>query len=417
MDKKLNEGAASLLAEAEKTEKEIIEDRRHIHQNPEVGFYLPDTADYIRKRLGQMGIASRLVGGAVDRKTRENFLAAGYEDMKVSTGVTATIGHGSPCILLRADMDALPMTETGGLVDFTSNRPGKAHMCGHDSHAAMLLGAARLLKEREDELKGTVKLMFQPGEECGCGARLMVEAGVMEDPKVDAAFAVHVDPQTEAGKVVYTSGIMSAAMDTFMVKIQGKGGHSSTPHLCIDPLLIANQLYTALNLLAGRETDPRETVALTVGKAGGGTASNVIPDTAEIAVGVRTFNREARQHMLQRVPEIIDCTIKMWRGEYEMVEFHTPSTYSDPAICDLLLPAVSDVVGAENVSEVACSAGTEDFGYFTEKAPGMLVYVGAGRPGAKPLHSPDMVLDESAFKYGAAIYANCAIRWLEANSR
>lgn len=204
MDKKLNEGAAPLLAEAEKTEKEIIEDRRHIHQNPEVGFYLPDTADYIRKRLGQMGIASQLVGGAVDRKTRENFLAAGYEDMKVSTGVTATIGHGSPCILLRADMDALPMTETGGLVDFTSNRPGKAHMCGHDSHAAMLLGAARLLKEREDELKGTVKLMFQPGEECGCGARLMVEAGVMEDPEVDAAFAVHVDPQTEAGKVVYT---------------------------------------------------------------------------------------------------------------------------------------------------------------------------------------------------------------------
>ena len=245
----------------------------------------------------------------------------------------------------------------------------------------------------------------------------MTEAGVMEDPKVDAAFAIHVDPQTETGKVVYTSGIMSAAMDTFMVKIRGKGGHSSTPHLCIDPLFIANQLYTALNLLAGRETDPRQTVALTVGKAGGGTASNVIPDTAELAVGVRTFNTEVRQHMLRRVPEIIDCTIKMWRGEYEMVEFHTPSTYSDPDICDLLLPAVSGIVGEENVAEVACSAGTEDFGYFTEKAPGMLVYIGAGKPGSKPLHSPDMVLDEKAFKYGAAIYANCAIRWLEVNSR
>ena len=181
-------------------------------------------------------------------------------------------------------MDALPMTETGGLVDFTSNRPGKACMCGHDSHAAMLLGAARLLKEREDELKGTVKLMFQPGEECGCGARLMVEAGVMEDPKVDAAFAVHVDPQTEVGKVVYTSGIMSAAMDTFMVKITGKGGHSSTPHLCIDPLLIANQLYTALNLLAGRGDRTRGRRWL-YGGQGGRHCLQCDTRYAEIAVG------------------------------------------------------------------------------------------------------------------------------------
>ena len=142
--------------------------------------------------------------------------------MEASTGVVATIGKGEPCILLRADMDALPMAETPGLVDFTSEVPGMAHMCGHDTHTAMLLGAAKLLKDREDELKGTVKLMFQTGEECGCGSRFMVEHGVLENPHVDAAFAIHVMSNQEVGTLGYTPGITSAAMDTFMIKIKGK---------------------------------------------------------------------------------------------------------------------------------------------------------------------------------------------------
>ena len=402
----------SIFEDALKIESDVIEDRRRIHQNPEVGFYLPDTADYIRQRLGQMGIASKLCGGAVDQKTRQSFLAAGYDDMKLSTGVTATIGNGGPCILLRADMDALPMTETAGLVEFASQNPGAAHSCGHDCHAAMLLGAARILKERESELAGTVKLIFQPGEECGCGARLMLEDGVMENPRVDACFALHVDPQTEVGKIIYTPGVTSAAMDTYMITIKGRGGHTSTPQLCIDPLMIANQLYLTLNLLVGRETDPRETVALSVGKAGGGSVSNIIPDTAELSAGVRTFNREVRNHLNERIPQIIEHTVKTWRGEYELVEFHTPSTYAEPEVCARMLPYIRDVVGAENVSEAPCSPGAEDFGYFTEKAPGMLAYVGTGGPGSKPLHSPDMVVDEAALKYGAAVYAACAMRWL-----
>lgn len=146
----------NFLDAALRNEKQIIADRRHIHKNPEVGFYLPDTADYVRQRLADMGIASQLCGGPVDMKTRKSFQAAGYPDMKVFTGVTATIGSGSPCILLRAEMDALPMTEAAGLVDFASERPGAAHMCGHDTHTAMLLGAAAILKEMEPELKGTV---------------------------------------------------------------------------------------------------------------------------------------------------------------------------------------------------------------------------------------------------------------------
>ena len=312
-------------------------------------------------------------------------------------------------------MDALPMTEAAGLVDFASERPGAAHMCGHDTHTAMLLGAAAILKEMEPELKGTVKLMFQTGEECGCGARLMTEAGIMDNPAVDAAFAIHIDSRTDVGKVVYTPGIMSAAMDTFMVKIKGKGGHSSTPQDCIDPLFISNQLYTALNLLSGRETDPRQTVALTVGKAGGGTASNIIPDTAEIAVGVRTFDKDVRAHLLKRVPEIIDHTVKMWRGNYDLTDFHTPSTYTDFDLCEEMLPFIEEITGDGTARTVPCSAGTEDFGYVTEKVPGMLIYLGTGGEHGKPLHSPDMVVDESALKLGAAIYASCAAEWLEKN--
>lgn len=406
-----------ILADAKRIEKNIICHRRHIHENPEVGFYLPDTADYVRQELGKLGIASELCGGAVDMKTRKNFMFAGYPDMKVSTGVTATIGHGEPCILLRAEMDALPMTETPGMVEFVSRRENAAHMCGHDANTAMMLGAAEILKNREAELKGTVKLMFQTGEECGCGARLMTETGVMENPKVDAALSVHLDSQTDLGKILYTPGVASAAMDTFMIKIKGKGGHSSMPQACIDPVLIANQLYTALNLLASRETDPRETVALTAGKAGGGTAANIIPDTADVAVGVRTFNREVRQHMLERVPEVIDHTVKMWRGDYELADFHTPSAYVDVDICDEMLPFIKEVCGEDSPQTVPCAVGAEDFGYVTEKAPGMLVYLGAGSPSGEPLHSPSMVLDERALTMGAAIYANCAAEWLKKNSK
>ncbi len=169
-----------------------------------------------------MGIEAKACGGPIDEKFRADFVKAGFPDMAESTGLVATIGKGEPCILLRADMDALPMPEAVGLVDFASDHPGVAHTCGHDAHTAMLLGAAKLLKERESELQGTVKLMFQTGEECGCGSRFMVEHGLLENPKVDAAFAIHINTQQELGTVRYTAGITSSAMDTYMIKIKGK---------------------------------------------------------------------------------------------------------------------------------------------------------------------------------------------------
>lgn len=406
-----------ILEAALANKEQILKDRHQLHRRPEVGFYLPETAGYVQKRLAEMGIESEICGGPLDENLRNNFVFAGFPDMEASTGVVATIGKGEPCILLRADMDALPMQETEGLVDFASEKPGFAHMCGHDAHTAMLLGAAAILKDMEDDLPGTVKLMFQTGEECGCGSRLMIEHGLMENPRVDAAFAIHVMANQEKGTVGYTSGITSAAMDTFMIKIKGKGGHTSTPHQCIDPLMISNQLYTTLNLLSSREIDPRETVALSAGKCGGGTAANVIPDTADLQVAARTFNREVTEHLTSRIPEVIDHTVKMWRGDYEMINFHTPSTYNDEKLCDEIRSFLAEVAGSENVNEIPCMAGTEDFGYVGEKVPAMFVTLGVGDETAAPMHNPNMIIDEDVLPYGTALYANVALNWLKKNQK
>ncbi len=403
----------TILDSALAIKDQILTDRHNLHKNPEVGFYLPETAAYVQKRLGEMGIESHICGGPIDKKIRENFVSAGFPDMEASTGVVAVIGKGEPCILLRADMDALPMQEAEGLVEFTSEKPGKAHMCGHDTHTAMLLGAAKLLKDMEDELCGTVKLMFQTGEECGCGSRLMIEHGLLENPHVDAAFALHVMSNQDSGTLGYTPGIASAAMDTFMIKIKDKGGHTSTPQLCIDPLMIANQLYTTLNLLSCREIDPRETVALSVGECGGGTAVNIIPDTADIKVAARTFNREVTKHLVTRIPEITEHTVKMWRGDYDMIDFHTPSTYNDENLCEELKPFLCEIMGEENVLKVPCMAGTEDFGYVGEAVPAMFATIGVGNKDAAPMHNPNMVVDEDMLPYGAALHANVAVNWLK----
>ena len=400
------------LEEAKLISTEMKEDRRTIHRNPEIGFDLPDTVRFVKKRLDEMGIENKICGGPIPKDIREKFVAGGFPDMEYCYGVVGLIGSGSPCILLRADMDALPMPENADL-EFKSCIPGKAHMCGHDAHTAMLLGAAKILKAHETELKGTVKLMFQPGEECGCGSKFMVDDGVLEDPKVDAAFMIHVMSQLDTGKVEFSTGIMSAAMDTFILDIKGKGAHSSEPQNAIDPLLIANQIYTALNLLPGRECDPRETVAFTVGVQQGGSAINAIPGDSKLAFSMRTFHRETRNHLLERIPEIIDHTVKMWRGDYSMTEFHTPSTYVYPEICKAMKPSIEKIMGEGNVTEVRPFSGTEDFAYVTEHVPSMAAWLGAGSKDSAPLHNPDMILDEDAFELGTAIHAQVAMDWLE----
>ena len=403
--------AEEIKSRAYEIREQITADRRYLHRIPEIGTDLPQTCAYIAKRLDEMGIAWEACGGPLPERMTLDYMEAGFPRMERATGITAVIGHGSPCILLRADIDALPVKEDNEL-EYRSTC-GAGHMCGHDSHAAMLLGAARILKEMEDRLAGTVKLLFQPGEETGAGARLMVENGVLEDPHVDAAFGLHVQPVDPTGEVGYAVGVNSSSLDTFILKIHGKGGHSSQPQLCTDPLMIMNQVYQAVNLLVTREADPAAAVALTCGVAKGGTAVNIIPDEAELHIGLRTQDVAAAEHLKQRIPELIDHYVKAWNGTYDLTVFHTPCTYSDAGFCSRVVPYIREVTGEDGIRQIPPMSGTEDFGYITAEVPGMFGFIGAGRPGNAPLHSPQMVLDEDVLPIGAAIHANVAASWLE----
>ncbi|GHU78752.1 peptidase [Clostridia bacterium] len=402
-----------LLEKVKAIERQIVEDRRKLHQIPEVGVYVPKTAAYVKQRLSEMGVAHKDCG-VHKEKDREIMIFAGYHDMPASTGVVATIGSGGPCILLRADMDALPIRETTGLPFAADGDAG--HMCGHDAHAAMLLGAAQILKDMEKELKGTVKLMFQPGEEMGYGARTMVEDGLLENPRVDAGMALHVMPQMPVGTLQYSPGVASGAMATFIINIKGKGGHSSEPQKTSDPVNIASQICHALNLLIPREVDPDVFATLTVGAFRSGTASNIIPDTAEVMVSFRTLSPEAYEHLMARVPEIIDHYVKAWRAEYDVRILKTPSTVCNAAFSAAVVPFAAEILGGENVREIPPVKAAEDFGYVTGKVPGFYAFLGAGAVDGYPVHNPNMVLDESAFVNGAAIYANCAVEWLKAQA-
>ena len=390
-------------------------DRRSLHQIPEIGTDLPQTSAYIKKRLDEMQIQWKDCGGSLSPKMTADYISAGFPKMEKETGIAAVIGRGEPCILLRADMDALPIREENSL-DFCASN-GWGHMCGHDSHAAMLLGAAQILKSMEDRLEGTVKLMFQPGEETGAGARLMVEDGILDNPKVDAAFGLHVQPTDTTGHIGYATGVNSASLDTFILKIRGKGGHSSQPQLCVDPLMVMNQVYQAVNLLATREADPAAMVALTCGVAKGGTAVNIIPNEAELHIGLRTLDVEAGEHLKKRIPELIDHYVKAWNADYDLTTFHTPCTLTDETLCSQLVPHIREITGPDSVHEIPAMTGTEDFGYVTREVPGMFAFIGAGSPGSAPLHSPHMVLDENVLPLGAAVYANAAASWLEQNKK
>lgn len=400
----------NLLAEARAIKPQLVTDRRHLHANPEVGFHNPGTAAYIKERLASMGIEAWDCG-VIDEETNAKYEIAGFGHTPGVTGVVATIGHGGPCILLRADTDALPMQEVRRS-KYSSRVPGRMHACGHDAHTAMLLGAARLLKDREDELKGTVKLMFQPGEEWGCGARLMIDDGLMENPRVDAAFALHVDPSAQAGTIGVHPGTVSSSMDTYIVEITGVGGHSSVPQKTVDPVMIATQLYTQLNLMFTREIDAALMTTFTIGAVRAGTVTNIIPEKARLDGNMRSQDQATRDRMCERIPEMIDGIVSAWRGSHVTYDFHTPTTHNDPAFIAELLPVIDGIFGEGARYDSGCMAGSEDFSYLSQSVPAAFLMLGAGRPGWPFVHNPDMRLDENALAQGAALHAQVALTWL-----
>ena len=380
----------SIIEVARGMESELIADRRRLHANPEIGFDLHDTVAFVTGRLERLGIESREI---------------------VNSGIVACLGKPGRTLLLRAAMDALPMCEETDL-PFRS-RNGFDHSCGNDLQTTMLLAAAAILKQHEAELQGTVKLMFQPAAQLGTGARAMRDAGVLDAPKVDAALALQAVSFLPPGLVVLTPGIVHSSHDMFSVVVKGKGGHSSAPNLCIDPLQIVATIYMMLGSLVSTSVDPFETAVLTIGKLGGGLATNVIPDTAVLAGGLRCYKKEIREQLIVKLNEIIHNVTKLMGGTYTKEDTYVPILANDVSLCQSLSGCIRETVGTEKFHPYdRPMPGTEDFAFIAERVPSLFLTVGAGQLGGLPHHNPNVVFDEGSLASGAALYANCAFEWL-----
>ncbi len=378
---------------------EIIEDRRFIHAHAETGLNLPETKAYVMEKLKEYGITP---------------VECGY-------GVTATLGHGGKVLLLRADMDALPMPEESG-EPFACKSGQAAHACGHDFHAAMLLTAARMLKENEDALKGTVKLMFQPAEETFEGSKNMIEHGILENPEVDAALAYHVSPgKMPVGLYMYNDkDTMMYSVDGFRITVKGKGSHGAYPHAGVDPINIGVHIHLALQELIARESDPSHACVLTIGKFEAGTAANIIPDTAVLEGTIRTNNKDARALLVRRMKEVAAKTAEVYNGTAEVTMIsEVPPLVCDTEMTDEIVSYMNamDIPGLTPYPGVSASA-SEDFAVIAEKVPSTFMYLSAGfmdERGEYPAHHPKVQFNEEVCPIGAACLAECAVRWLAAH--
>ncbi|RDU24632.1 M20 metallopeptidase family protein [Anaerosacchariphilus polymeriproducens] len=398
-----------LLDEAKKLQDTIVSHRRYMHENAEISINLPLTTKYVIKNLKDMG----------------------YEPIEIcKSGIVAIAGKQKTgkTFMLRADMDALPIMEETNL-PFKS-KTNNMHACGHDLHTAMLLGAAQLLKDHEDELEGQVKLMFQPAEETMGGAKDMIDAGLLENPKVDAAMMIHVftGVPAPAGLVVVTdSGIVSASSDWFKVTVQGKGGHGAIPNLSIDPLNIISHIHIALQSINAREIASGDNAVLTIGHMCGGNAANVIPDSAFLSGTIRTFSQEKREFIKKRLEEISKGIASTFRGEAE-VEFLSgcPSVINNEDLNNQFNRYSRELLGSQqtvNATDVAGEAfskftGSEDFAFVSELVPSVMTLLGTTSEKPEyiyPLHHPKAVFNEDPLYIGAALYANTAIEWLKNN--
>ena len=378
---------------------ETIANRRHIHKNAETGLDLPKTKAYVMEKLTEYGLEPK---------------DCGY-------GVTATLGKGGKVLLLRADMDALPMPEESG-EEFACPTGKEAHTCGHDFHAAMLLTAAKMLKEKEDTLEGTIKFMFQPAEETFEGSKNMIENGILENPPVDAALAYHVSPgKMPIGLFMYNDkDTMMYSVDGFKITIHGKGSHGAYPHVGIDPINIGVHIHLALQELIARESDPTHSCVLTIGQFAGGTAANIIPETAVLQGTIRTNKPEARELLVRRMKEVAEKTAAVYNGtvDIEMIS-EVPPLICNPKINDEVVGYMQElgIPGLTPYPGISASA-SEDFAVIAEKVPSTFMYLSAGyldERGQYPAHHPKAQFNEDVCPIGAACLAHCASQWLKNN--
>lgn len=378
---------------------ETIANRRHIHKNAETGLDLPKTKAYVMEKLTEYGLEPK---------------DCGY-------GVTATLGKGGKVLLLRADMDALPMPEESR-EEFACPTGKEAHTCGHDFHAAMLLTAAKMLKEKEDTLEGTIKFMFQPAEETFEGSKNMIENGILENPPVDAALAYHVSPgKMPIGLFMYNDkDTMMYSVDGFKITIHGKGSHGAYPHVGVDPINIGVHIHLALQELIARESDPTHSCVLTIGQFAGGTAANIIPETAVLQGTIRTNKPEARELLVRRMKEVAEKTAAVYNGtvDIEMIS-EVPPLICNPKLTDEVVGYMQElgIPGLTPYPGISASA-SEDFAVIAEKVPSTFMYLSAGyldERGQYPAHHPKAQFNEDVCPIGAACLAHCASQWLKNN--
>ncbi|RMG27561.1 MAG: amidohydrolase, partial [Bacteroidetes bacterium] len=398
---------------AAEVEQEVVNWRRHIHENPELSNREFKTAEYIAQHLRSLGIE--------------------VQTGVAHTGVVGILrgGKPGPVVALRADMDALPVSERVELPfaskvrsTYNGQEVGVMHACGHDTHVAILLGTAKVLSQIRDQLPGTVKFIFQPAEEGAPpgeegGAKLMVKEGVLKNPDVEVIFGLHINSQTEVGKITYRPGGTLAAADRFTIKIKGKQTHGSAPWSGADPIVAAAQVIMGLQTIISREVPLTENAAVvTVGSIHGGVRNNIIPEEVELIGTIRTLDTDMQQQIHQRIrhkattiAQSMNCTaeVNIFTG--------VPVTYNDPPLTRQMLPTLQAVAGQENVLERKAITGAEDFSFYQEQVPGLFFFLGGMPKGknpaeAAPHHTPDFYIDDSGLLLGVRAMSRLALDYM-----
>jgi amidohydrolase len=384
-----------IKAEAERLATDLVAWRRDLHRHPELGFEEHRTAKFVVSRLERLGL-----------------------EIRTGVGTTGVVGllraprAEGPAVLLRADMDALPIHEIEGR-EYGSTIDGRMHACGHDGHVAMLLGAATLLSGRPEALRRDVVFCFQPAEEGLGGADRMLRDGVLEWVEVGSVYALHLWTPIAHGTVHVRSGPIMAAADEFTARIRGRGGHGALPHLAADPIVAASHAVAALQTVVSRTVDPREAAVVTVGALHAGSAPNVIPDEARMEGTLRSFDDGVRRHLCQRVPAVIESAARAagCRSEFSMRRGF-PVTVNDPAATDVVRRVAREVVGEAHVHETPPLPASEDFSLFLRERPGAFVLLGAGNPErgiTASHHTPEFDIEESVLPLGVELLARLAL--------
>jgi len=388
-----------ILKKVAEIENRVIEIRHQIHQNPELSFAEKETAKLAAAEMKKLGF-----------EVEENIFG---------TGVCATFINSNKedakTLLIRADMDALPVEEKNDL-EFKSKSKGVMHACGHDGHTAILIGTAMVLKELAADFDGNLKFLFQPGEETSGGAEGMIKAGVLENPQVDAAMGLHLWGSTEEGIVEYKSGALMASPDRFNLKIIGKGGHAARPHNTIDPIPIAAQIISSLQNIVSRRIDPLESAVISVGMIEAGKTHNVIPDQVELKATVRSLKKEIREKLPQYIESVIKNTCQIYGAEYELdYIFGYPAVINDPQMTNIIKTAAQKILGPEKVREKEkAEMGGEDFSYFGREVPAVFYYLGIAPQGEiVNHHQSDFKFNDTVLKTGVAVMAQAALDYFK----